>query len=51
MDAKKTAAVIAASVLASLRVALEHGLLTAEHLEAVARAAANNAAMVLDVEG
>lgn len=50
MTAKQAAAVIAASVLASLRVALQQGVLVADNLPAIARAAANNAAMLLDLD-
>lgn len=53
MDPKRAAAVIAASLLASLRIALDLGALTAENLPDIARAAANNAAqqLALDDEG
>lgn len=49
MNAKQIAAVITASVLASLRIAHEQGVLTSDNLADIARAAGNNAAMQLDV--
>jgi hypothetical protein len=47
MDAKQAATVIAGSLLAALRIALERGELTAENLPDLAHAAANNAAQLL----
>jgi hypothetical protein len=49
MNAQQAAAVISASVLASLKIALEQGVLTSDSLAAIARAAGNNAAMQLEV--
>jgi hypothetical protein len=50
VTARQQADAITESVLAALRIALEQGVLTAEHLPAIARAAGNNAAMTLDIE-
>lgn len=47
MDAKHTATCIKSSLLAALRIALEQGALTADNLDAIAHAAANNAAQQL----
>lgn len=44
MDAKRIATEITESLLASLRIAIEQGTLTADNLAAIARAAGNNAA-------
>jgi len=49
MDPKQIADVITASVLATLRIALEQGALTEANLPAIARAGANNAASQLYV--
>lgn len=50
MTAKQQAAVIAGSVLAALQIAHERGELILANLERIARTAANNAAMQLDLE-
>lgn len=47
MTAKQVAAIIASSLLISLHIAIERGELVAENLEAIDRAAGNNAASVL----
>lgn len=49
MTAREQAAVIAESVLASLRIASERGELVPGNLPAIAKAAANNAAMQLSL--
>lgn len=48
MNIKDTAVIIAASVLSALRIADEQGTLQPDNFEAIARAAANNAAMALE---